>query len=93
MTITKIKEPFFHVTGERGWINDPNGLIYYKGQYHAFFQYYPNDTKWGPMHWGHAVSPDMIHWEEKDLVLFPITHHAFNTIINFHNFVFFAMNY
>ncbi|MBR2381251.1 MAG: glycoside hydrolase family 32 protein [Clostridia bacterium] len=71
MTITKIKEPFFHVTGERGWINDPNGLIYYKGQYHAFFQYYPNDTKWGPMHWGHVVSDDLTNWKYLPVALAP----------------------
>ena len=53
--------PKFHITGEKGWINDPNGLIYYKGQYHVFFQYYPHATHWGPMHWGHVVSKDLIH--------------------------------
>jgi len=71
MTITKIKEPAFHITGERGWINDPNGLIYYNGQYHAFFQYYPNDTKWGPMHWGHVVSDDLTNWKYLPIALTP----------------------
>ncbi len=71
MTITKIKEPAFHVTGERGWINDPNGLIYYKNQYHAFFQYYPDDTKWGPMHWGHVVSDDLTNWKYLPVALTP----------------------
>ena len=46
MTILNDKKPAFHVTGEKGWINDPNGLIFYKGKYHAFFQYHPYDTKW-----------------------------------------------
>ena len=46
--------PKFHVTGSIGWINDPNGFAPYKGEYHLFFQYYPYDTKWGPMHWGHV---------------------------------------
>ena len=62
MAITKTKEPSFHITGEKGWINDPNGLIYYNGKYHAFFQHHPYDTKWGPMHWGHVVSEDLTNW-------------------------------
>lgn len=71
MTITKTKEPAFHITGKTGWINDPNGLIYFKGQYHAFFQYYPHDTKWGPMHWGHVVSDDLTHWQYLPVALAP----------------------
>ena len=71
MTITKIKEPVFHITGEVGWINDPNGLIFYQGQYHAFFQYHPYDTKWGPMHWGHVVSDDLTNWKYLPVALTP----------------------
>ena len=71
MAITKIKEPSFHVTGEKGWINDPNGLIYYNGRYHAFFQYHPYDTKWGPMHWGHVVSDDLTNWSYLPVALTP----------------------
>jgi fructan beta-fructosidase len=52
-------------------MNDPNGLIYFKGEYHLFFQYNPNDSIWGPMHWGHAVSKDMIEWEELHTALYP----------------------
>ena len=71
MAITKIKEPAFHVTGETGWINDPNGLIYYNGKYHAFFQHYPHDTKWGPMHWGHVISDDLTNWSYLPVALTP----------------------
>lgn len=71
MAITKTKEPAFHITGETGWINDPNGLIYYNGQYHAFFQYHPYDTKWGPMHWGHVVSDDLTNWKYLPVALTP----------------------
>ena len=71
MTITKTKEPAFHITGERGWINDPNGLVYYNGKYHAFFQHYPDDIKWGPMHWGHVVSDDLTNWKYLPIALTP----------------------
>ena len=63
--------PKFHITGETGWINDPNGLIYYKGLYHVFFQYYPHATQWGPMHWGHVVSKDLLHWDRLPVALYP----------------------
>ena len=71
MAIIKTKEPVFHITGERGWINDPNGLIYYNGQYHAFYQHYPDDIKWGPMHWGHVVSDDLTNWRYLPIALTP----------------------
>ncbi len=71
MTISKIKEPAFHITGEKGWINDPNGLIYFNGQYHAFFQHHPYDVKWGPMHWGHVVSNDLTNWKYLPIALTP----------------------
>ena len=67
-------EPFrpqFHFSPEKKWMNDPNGLVYYKGIYHLFYQYYPEDIVWGPMHWGHATSTDLIHWKNKKIALFP----------------------
>lgn len=63
--------PQIHFTTKNGWLNDPNGLIYLDGQYHMFYQHNPCENRWGNMHWGHAVSCDMIHWEEKDIALFP----------------------
>ena len=63
--------PQFHFTPEENWMNDPNGLIYNEGVYHLFYQYYPDATVWGPMHWGHAISKDLVHWEHKPIALFP----------------------
>ena len=71
MEIVKTHKPTFHVTGEQGWINDPNGLIFFNNQYHAFFQHYPHDTKWGPMHWGHVVSNDLTNWKYLPIALAP----------------------
>jgi len=70
----KMKEkyrPQIHFSPKKGWINDPNGMVYYKGVYHLFFQYYPDKTVWGPMHWGHATSKDLMHWQEKPIALYP----------------------
>lgn len=61
--IKEEKRPLFHLSARIGWMNDPNGFSYYKGEYHMFYQYYPYDIQWGPMHWGHAVSKDLLHWE------------------------------
>lgn len=63
--------PQFHFSPKFGWNNDPNGLVYYRGEYHMFFQYNPYGVKWGNMHWGHAISKDMIHWREEPIALYP----------------------
>ena len=63
--------PLFHFTSKRGWINDPNGLVYYKGQYHLFCQHNPYGRRWENAHWAHAVSPDLVHWTEQTIALYP----------------------
>jgi len=65
------RRPQFHLLPAANWMNDPNGPIYYKGRYHMFFQYNPNGAFWGTMHWGHATSPDMIHWKHEPIALAP----------------------
>ena len=65
--------PQYHFTARRGWINDPNGLIYYKGKYHLFYQHNPFEREWENMHWAHAVSTDLVHWREMPLALHPDT--------------------
>jgi beta-fructofuranosidase len=63
--------PVFHFLPTRNWLNDPNGLIQWHGQYHMFYQYNPNGAFHGTIHWGHALSRDLVHWEHLSIALAP----------------------
>ena len=67
----KIIPPIPAFYSASNWMNDPNGMFYFNGKYHLYFQHYPDKNVWGPMHWGHAESEDMIHWEEQPIALYP----------------------
>src|ERR1700746_11506 len=68
---TDPRRPQYHLLPASNWMNDPNGPIYWRGQYHMFFQYNPNGAYWGDMHWAHAASPDMVHWRHLPIALSP----------------------
>ncbi|MEF1247510.1 glycoside hydrolase family 32 protein [Vibrio owensii] len=69
--MTEKYRPYLHMTPDSGWMNDPNGLVFFNGHYHQFYQYYPSDTVWGPMHWGHKISTNLIDWQELEPALYP----------------------
>lgn len=69
--ITDQMRPEFHLSARVGWMNDPNGFSFYHGEYHMFYQYHPFDAHWGSMHWGHAVSKDLLCWEHRPAALAP----------------------
>ena len=68
---TEQYRPQFHFSPDSMWMNDPNGMVYYEGEYHLFYQYHPHSTVWGPMHWGHAITTDLVHWEHQPIALYP----------------------
>jgi len=68
---TEMYRPQIHFSPNAHWINDPNGMVYENGVYHLFLQYHPYSSVWGPMHWAHATSKDLVHWEEQPIALFP----------------------
>lgn len=87
--------PFIHFTPKKGWMNDPNGMVYYNGTYHLFFQHNPDSAVWGPMHWGHATSTDLIRWKEQPIALYPDalgTIFSGSAVIDVHNTAGFGNN-
>ena len=70
VTNTRYRE-HFHIQTPAGWLNDPNGLCFFKGYYHVFYQFHPYSAEWGPMHWGHVRSKDLVHWENLPVALVP----------------------
>ena len=70
VTNTRYRE-HYHIQTPAGWLNDPNGLCFFKGYYHVFYQFHPYSAEWGPMHWGHVRSKDLVHWENLPVALVP----------------------
>ena len=71
--IPEAERPAYHFSPRVGWMNDPNGFSYYKGEYHLFYQYNPYDIFWDDMHWGHAVSCDLLHWRYLPAAMAPVS--------------------
>ncbi|HIQ77283.1 MAG TPA: glycoside hydrolase family 32 protein [Candidatus Faecousia excrementipullorum] len=69
--ISRDERPGYHLSPMVGWMNDPNGFCFHNGKYHIFYQYHPYSNHWGPMHWGHAVSTDLLHWQYLPVALAP----------------------
>ncbi|MBT2295944.1 glycoside hydrolase family 32 protein [Pseudomonas fluorescens] len=69
--VTDDYRPDYHLAPPAGWMNDPNGVVYFRGEYHVFYQHHPFDAKWGPMYWGHAKSADLVHWQHLPIALAP----------------------
>ena len=70
-TYNEPHRPQIHFSPQQAWMNDPNGMVYFNGVYNLFYQYYPDSTVWGPMHWGHATSNDLVHWQHQPIALYP----------------------
>lgn len=80
--------PGIHFSPPSHWMNDPNGLVYFEGEYHLFYQHHPFSNQWGPMHWGHAISQDLIHWQHEPIALYPDEHGAIFSgccVVDFNN--------
>lgn len=91
MTMQKTKPDYrgeYHFSPKEKWMNDPNGMVFFDGEYHLFFQHHPFGDTWGPMHWGHAVTRDLIHWEELPIALEPDEHGTIfsgSAVVDWHN--------